>query len=220
MAQLTIAGETSAVMHKQKGFGYLVMLFIIAVLAVTLTTTYERRDTIVKREKEKQLLFVGSQYSEALTSYYNQSPNGFNELPKNIDELLKDNRFVAIKRHLRKRFVDPITGGDLGLVLDDEGRIAAVYSTSNDSILQTARFDSNNPANPTAGKVTPLVYSDVKFEYTNQGDSAKSEANTEEGEAQDGLENPLEENPLEENPLEENPLEENPLEENASFNEV
>jgi len=176
MARLTTAGKL--IWSQQRGFSYLAMLFIVAVLSVVLTQTYQRSDTIAKREKEKELYFVGQQYKQALTSYYNQSPNGLNQLPRKIEDLLSDSRFVVTKRHLRKQYLDPITGGELQLILDGDARIKGVYSRSNAAILQLALFEEDAQKIPAAGKALLRVYSDIKFEYEQQSnveDSADAE---------------------------------------------
>ncbi len=177
MVHLISAGNLLKERSKHNGFSYLAMLFIVAVLAVTLTQTYQRSDTLAKREKEKQLFFVGSQYKQALTSYYNQSPSGFKELPKKIDDLVSDSRFVSTKRHLRKQYLDPITGGALNLILDGNGRIKGVYSSSTGEILQTTLFEEVNATALAAEKKPMRTYADIKFEYIleennqNQADS-------------------------------------------------
>ncbi len=182
MERYIITGSSTNVLLRQYGFSYLAMLFLIAVLGVTLTTTYERSDTIAKRQKEKQLYFIGNQYKQALTSYYNASPGGFKELPKNIEGLLKDSRFVTTKRHLRKQYLDPMTGGDMQLILDEDERIAGVYSASNESILQTALFEESDPTNPATEKEPPRIYSEVKFEYESSDELESLEAGDDLGE--------------------------------------
>lgn len=130
-------------------------------LAIAVGATYEQMGTIIKREKEQELMFAGKQYQQALASYYHQSPEGLKELPTSLDDLLLDKRFVATKRHLRKRFIDPITGGDWGLMMNENNQIKGVYSTSNAQVLQTAKL--LNSDTPDAGQVQ--IYSDMKFEF-------------------------------------------------------
>lgn len=162
MARSIIAGNLKFDRPKlHSGFGYLAVLFIVMLLAIAMGATYEQIDTLVKREKEQELLFAGKQYQQALASYYHQSPGGLKELPASLDDLLLDKRFISTKRHLRKRFLDPITGGDWGLIKNENDQIKGVYSTSNAQVLQTARLLNNNTSD------TGLVqkYSDIKFEF-------------------------------------------------------
>lgn len=163
MARSTILGNLKFGRPKlHSGFGYLAVLFIVMLLAIVMGTTYEQIDTLVKREKEQELFFAGKQYQQALASYYHQSPGGLKELPTSLDDLLLDKRFISTKRHLRKRFLDPITGGDWGLIKNENDQIKGVYSTSNAQVLQTARLLNNNAFDDT-GLVQK--YSDIKFEF-------------------------------------------------------
>jgi hypothetical protein len=68
---------------------------------------------------------VRAQYRQAIASYY---ASGQREFPARLEDLLLDPRFPSVKRHLRRLYPDPITGGaEWGLVkLGD--RIVGVYS--------------------------------------------------------------------------------------------
>jgi len=83
-----------------------VLLVVIAVMAVgtaALLPTW-RRQAI--REQEEELIFRGNQYARALVLYARKNNN---LLPANI-EVLYTGRF------LRKKYKDPITGEDFGLL--------------------------------------------------------------------------------------------------------
>jgi hypothetical protein len=160
MAHPTMLGSFYS--QQQRGFGYLAVLLIVLMLAVALGTTFERIDTVMKREREQEWFFAGKQYQQAIASYYNKSPNGIKELPTSVDDLLLDRRFVSAVRHLRKRFADPITGGDWTLVIDENQKIKGVYSESDLPILQTAQFTMGAAEN---SEQAP-TYADIKFEFT------------------------------------------------------
>jgi type II secretory pathway pseudopilin PulG len=176
MARFITLGKASRALYAQRGFGYLAVLLIVLMLAVALGTTYERLDTIIKREKEQEWLFAGQQYKQAISSYYNQSPNGLKELPSSINDLLKDRRFVTTTRHLRKPFADAITGGDWMLIIDENHKIKGVYSSSNAEVLQIAQLlhveIDNLVENPT--------YANIKFEFnaTEKPPTSESDAAT------------------------------------------
>lgn len=157
MARPIILGR----LKSQYGFGYLTVLFIVLLLAIAVGATYEQMETIVKREKERELMFAGKQYQQAIASYYHQSPDGLKELPTSLDDLLLDKRFVATTRHLRKRFIDPITGGDWGLIMNENNQIKGVYSTSDAQVLQTAKLFNSDIVDANQAQ----VYSDIKFEF-------------------------------------------------------
>lgn len=124
----------------QQGLAYLVVLFIAVALGLASTIAYENYSTIAKREREAQWLFAGKQYQQAISSYYHQSPNGFKSLPTKLDDLIKDSRFVSVKRHLRQLYVDPITQEAWQLVLNENQQIIGVVSASQEPILQAAKI--------------------------------------------------------------------------------
>src|SRR4028118_2405772 len=59
---------------------------------------------------EEELLEIGAQFQQALRSYAAATPPGQKPQPASLQDLLKDPRFPNPRRHLRKIFVDPLTG--------------------------------------------------------------------------------------------------------------
>ena len=135
--------QTGKRMHprrSQRGFGYLMAVFATAALGLLLAGLGQVWHTASMREKEQQLLFVGQEYSRALTSYYLATPAGQVPYPATLQELLRDSRLPTLVRHLRKLYPDPITGSnDWGLVRR-QGRIVAVHSLSDQPPFKT-NFD-------------------------------------------------------------------------------
>lgn len=124
----------------EAGFTYLGVLLLIAVTGIALGSTVTLWSTQGLRERERDLLWVGSQYAQALRSYYRSSP-GLAQYPQTLDELLEDPRYPGIKRHLRQLYLDPITGSaDWGLVRSIDGRITGVYSQSEQPPLKKTGF--------------------------------------------------------------------------------
>jgi hypothetical protein len=101
--------------------------------------------TLVWREKETQLLFIGQQFRVALASYRDRSPVGTPTAPASLDELLEDRRFVQPVRHLRRLWRDPMTNARDWALLVADGRIVGVHSRSTREPLRTA-FDTGNAA--------------------------------------------------------------------------
>lgn len=114
-----------------RGYALLWLLFLIAGLGVGMAALGTMWHTAAQREKEAELLFVGDQYRLALESFWKGSPEGQARLPKTIEELLKDPRFPHTVRHLRKNYVDPMTGkAEWGFEKNQDGGISAVFSLS------------------------------------------------------------------------------------------
>jgi type II secretory pathway pseudopilin PulG len=167
--------------RRESGFTYLWTLMAVAMLGVGLATAAEIHSIATRREQERELIFIGHQFRAALRSYnHAQLRAGRREYPANLEELLKDNRFPGIRRHLRRIYKDPITGeSEWGVVLV-AGRIVGVHSLSQEHPLKQDGFEPDDAAFRGQER-----YSDWIFTYpTNAlvGDSA-----TANGLGQDGV---------------------------------
>jgi type II secretory pathway pseudopilin PulG len=125
------------------GFTYLLVLFAVAALGLSLAGTGEVWRTVAQREREAELLFIGNQFRQALASYHSQSPDGTPRYPAQLEDLLVDPRLPSQRRHLRRIYRDPMTHSfDWGLVRVG-GRIVGVHSLSTSPTLKTA-FDERD----------------------------------------------------------------------------
>ncbi|MBH3410549.1 MULTISPECIES: type II secretion system protein [Pseudomonas] len=135
MAACSPNGKASA------GFTYLGVLLLIAISSVALAATGTVWSSVAQREHERELLWVGGQYAQALRSYYRASP-GLAQYPKELADLLEDNRFPEAKRHIRRLYPDPITNSDdWGLLRAIDGRITGVHSRSDATPFKRSGFD-------------------------------------------------------------------------------
>ena len=121
------------------GFTYLGVLFLIMVMGMGLASAGQLWSTAARRDSERQLLWVGTQYAQALRSYYRASP-GLAQYPKALEDLLQDERFPDAKHHIRQLYPDPIGGGEWTLQRGFDGRITGVSSASTDKPLKQADF--------------------------------------------------------------------------------
>ncbi|MDF0731754.1 type II secretion system protein [Pseudomonas entomophila] len=121
------------------GFTYLGVLLLIASSGLALAATGTLWATAAQRERERQLLWVGGQYAQALRSYYRASP-GLAQYPHDLAELLEDNRFPAPQRHIRRLYRDPLGGEDWGLLRAVDGRITGVHSRAQGTPLKRSGF--------------------------------------------------------------------------------
>ncbi len=114
-----------------------------------------------KREKERELLYVGNQYRQAIALYYERSPGGGKQFPKTLENLLQDERQLTTQRYLRKLYRDPITNSKTwGLVEGPNNSIMGVYSLSEDAPMKQDNFEKKD-----MGFVGKSQYTDWKFAY-------------------------------------------------------
>lgn len=115
---------------RQRGFSYLLLLFAVAALGIASAGSALLWSTLAQTERERELLFIGGEFSRALQRYFDASPAEPKRYPATLQELLEDKRQPMPLRHLRKIYFDPMTRTqDWGLVVSG-GQIRAVYSKS------------------------------------------------------------------------------------------
>lgn len=129
-------------MKSQKGVAYLWMLFLVFLLGLGLGKTLEVYSTVVQRNKEAELLYVGRLYTEAIRQYYTSSPGSVKKYPEKLEDLLKDRRHLATRRYIRKLYDDPVTGAAFSPLFSPEGGIWGVASASSKRPLKRAGFSS------------------------------------------------------------------------------
>lgn len=128
---------------RESGFTYLGLMVVTAIIGLALASTGEVWHLAVKREKERELLFIGDQFRRAINQYAQHTPGQSSRYPMNLDDLLKDPRYPQTERYLRKIYVDPITGDtDWGLIKGPDGGIFGVYSRSEEEPLKKTNFSS------------------------------------------------------------------------------
>jgi hypothetical protein len=127
--------------REQGGFTYIWLLFTVAFAAIALAGVGLVWQTEGRREKEIELMFAGDQFRQAIGSFYESSPGLPKRYPDSLEKLLADDRFPVIKRHLRKIFIDPITGRpEWGLVRKPGLGIIGIHSLSSDKPLKRGNF--------------------------------------------------------------------------------
>ena len=133
--------QTPAACQSCAGFTYIGLLIAVAVIGVWLTAVATVWHQEMQRENERQLLFVGNQFRQAIGSYYENTPGLVQQFPKTLEDLLEDKRTPFVRRHLRKIYYDPFTGSaDWGLVKGADNGIIGVYSKSDVEPIKKANF--------------------------------------------------------------------------------
>jgi len=119
------------------GFTYLTIMLLIVVMGILLGATTEVWHTGMRREKERELLFIGNQFRNAIGMYY----LSHRQYPHNLDDLLKDPQYAFTKRYLRRIARDPMTGkNEWGLLRGAGGGIVGVHSLSDMKPMKVAGF--------------------------------------------------------------------------------
>ena len=113
----------------QRGFTYVLLLFIVAACGVAAATLGTRWQTQAQREREAELVFRGMQLQDALQRYHDQTPDGQPRHPVSLDDLLLDTRGGPARHLLRQVYPDPFTGlPDWVLIRHADGGIVGVHS--------------------------------------------------------------------------------------------
>ena len=150
------------VRRRARGFTYLAVLFIVAILLGGLALVGEMWETSARREKEAELLFIGNQYRRAIGLFYDSTPGGVKRYPRTLEDLVKDPRQLATRRHLRRLYPDPITAkNEWGIVKAPDGGILGVHSLSEEAPLKIGGFRVRD-----AGLEGAQKYADWKFLHT------------------------------------------------------
>ncbi|MFC5550646.1 type II secretion system protein [Massilia aerilata] len=134
------------------GFTYVGLIVLVAIIGLVGAATLKADALLRRAAAEEELLEIGAAFSAALTSYAEATPRGQPPQPPSLEALLKDPRVPGVRRHLRKIFVDPITGkAEWGIVWLNKGSgidgsggsgVLAVYSLSQSKPLKQANFDA------------------------------------------------------------------------------
>jgi len=118
-------------MKNEEGFTYLVLLFFVAIFSASIAGTGVIWSTAQQREKERELLFIGSVFRNAIGTYYQKTPGSIKRYPNSLNDLLKDNRQLVTSRYLRKIYKDPFTGEEKwGLIRAPDGGVMGIFSLS------------------------------------------------------------------------------------------
>jgi type II secretory pathway pseudopilin PulG len=128
--------------RRRAGFTYISLIILVAIIGLVGATAIKLGAVMQRSAAERELLNIGAQFSDALQSYAKATPPGQPAQPPSLKELLLDPRFPAVRRHLRKIFVDPMTGkAEWGItyVAGTTG-VVAVYSLSDAKPVKIGNF--------------------------------------------------------------------------------
>ena len=130
--------------RRQRGFTYLGLIILVAILGLVGAAGLKMGSLLQRQAAEQELLDIGAQFSDALQSYAGATPAGQPQQPPTLAALLRDPRFPQVRRHLRKLYVDPITGrAEWGLLYQPGSQgIIGVHSLSQAAPLKVGNFEA------------------------------------------------------------------------------
>jgi type II secretory pathway pseudopilin PulG len=98
----------------ERGYAMAALLVAMGVMAVMMSVAMPVWSTQAKRAREDELVFRGEQYARAIGLFQRKYANA---LPPSIDVLVNE-------RFLRKKYLDPITGGEFQALTGNAGPAA------------------------------------------------------------------------------------------------
>jgi type II secretory pathway pseudopilin PulG len=123
------------------GFTYLGILFAVAFIGVSLAATATVTSTATLRSRERELLFVGHEFRDAISSYYRAGIPGAFTYPRSLSDLIEDRRGPVLRRHLRRIYSDPMTGAaDWEQITLPDGSMIGIASSSRWKPLKSGNF--------------------------------------------------------------------------------
>ena len=144
-----------------RGFAYIGLLLFVAVFGAISAGVVAAGANLGQRAAEDELLWVGTQFRNAIRSYYEAGVGG-RRFALTLPELLRDPRFPGVRRHLRRVYPDPLTGSeDWGIVQAPGGGIMGVYSKSAAKPLKVEQFPTEFAAFAGKEKYTDWVFAYV-----------------------------------------------------------
>lgn len=139
------AGRRAGRRARAGGFTYVWVLMALLLLSLGLSAVGPAWAERSRREREAELLRIGALYAEAIRRYHDQSPGTLKQFPPTLQALLLDERFLGVRRHLRRLYGDPMNAyRPWQLLRAPDGGIRGVYSAGTDMpfITGAVRLDS------------------------------------------------------------------------------
>jgi type II secretory pathway pseudopilin PulG len=126
--------------RRSAGFTYIGLLVTIVILGVMLAAMGQVWSTEAQREREAELLYRGDTIRKAIGAYL-LGPGSSGQYPRELQDMIQDQRAPQIKRELRRVYEDPMTGmADWTLIRGPDGGIMGVASSSNGKPLKVREF--------------------------------------------------------------------------------
>jgi type II secretory pathway pseudopilin PulG len=167
-----------------RGFTYLGVMFLVALLGLTAAMASVVWSTEQQRADERELVFVGRQFQAAIERYRQRPASANNpdnraeastRYPRQLEDLLRDDRTVQADRHLRRIYIDPMTRRpEWGLIRAADGGIVGVHSLSERKPMAGTLLAATFVLDPTARAAA--TYRDWRFVAPSAGLPASAPA--------------------------------------------
>jgi type II secretory pathway pseudopilin PulG len=135
-------------------------MFALAIIGLALGAAGTVWSVSKKRDREQQLLWTGGEIRRAITHYQLHGPAGLKQLPRNLEDLVEDRRGPLPVRHLRRAYLDPMTGGEWEMIRGADGVLLGVASRATGVPLKQQGFKDEDHAFENAS-----CYCDWRFVY-------------------------------------------------------
>ena len=97
--------------RSEAGFTFISALVMVVVMGIMLGAIGQSMSVIMKREREKELIFRGLQYRDAIERWSKKGVP-LKDLKDLVEPTVSNNASASKDRLLRKLYKDPITGGE------------------------------------------------------------------------------------------------------------
>jgi type II secretory pathway pseudopilin PulG len=151
-------GNATAIVVEERGYAMAALLVAMTVMAIVMATAMPTWRTMMKREREAELVFRGEQYGRAIGLFQRKYGNA---MPPNVDALINE-------KFLRKKYKDPITGEDFqivapgtplpgqgGVQFDTSGRGAGGSRSTGPSVSTTQPTRTGTTGSGSLGAASP-----------------------------------------------------------------
>jgi type II secretory pathway pseudopilin PulG len=164
--------------RRSGGFTYLSLIILVAIIGLVAATTLKVGAVMQRARAEQELLRIGAEFSDALQSYADATPAGRPSQPATLKDLLRDPRFPTTRRHLRKIYVDPVTGkAEWGIVyLADKVGVIGIYSLSDAKPIKIGNFPARFQAFDGREHISEWKFTMTGKASTNPGAAASANA--------------------------------------------
>lgn len=120
---------TKRIHHGQRGYALLIMVFFLALMAISVATVAPNIITNTKREREEEMIWRGKQYVRGIRMFYAKT----HRFPTELEDLYKPKTGI---RFLRQAYKDPMNAKD--------GSWRLIYVGPNGMLIGSTRPASMN----------------------------------------------------------------------------